>query len=154
MYANAIKTMLGLQCGGVYYFDCQTKYAKGEKSNRLNGLTLADNQTVFALDKRLGQEEFKSDIVGFALKKSAKDGEFSFKGGNAVESFDEFFDYSTEVSKQAIQEIRDGYILDKPFAGECQRCPFNAVCCHKDSDGFRLMQTVLDENFKESKSEN
>ncbi len=154
LYASAIKTMLGLQCCGVYYFDCQTKYAKGEKSNRLNGLTLADDNTVFALDKRLGQEEFKSDIVGFALRKSAKDGEFSFKGGNVVESFDELFDYSTAVSKQAIQEIRDGYILDKPFAGECQRCPFNAICCHKDSDGFRLMQTVLDENFKESKSEN
>ncbi len=154
LYAKAMEKRLGMNCGGVYYFDCQTKYAKGEKTNRFNGLTLADDSVVYATDKRLCDNEFKSDIVGFAVKKSAKDGEFSFKGGNPVETFDNLFDYAREVSNGAIKELKEGFILDKPFVGECKTCPYLSICRHGDDDGFRYMQTVLDENLKGKQSDN
>lgn len=154
LYAKAMEQKFGFDCVGVYYFDCQTKYAKGEKSNRFNGLTLADDVVVYGTDKRLYDEQFKSDIAGFAFKKSAKEGEFSFKGGNPVESFDNLFDYATKVSGEAIRELKEGFVLDKPFVGECKTCPYHAVCRHDEQDGFRYMQTVLDENLKGKQSDN
>jgi len=154
LYAQALQEKLNLPCSGVYYFDCQTKYAKGEKSNRLNGLTVADDHVVLATDKRLVDDDFKSDLVGFAFKKSAKEGEFSFKGGNPVENFDDLFAYAKKVSASAIKELKEGFILDKPFDGECKTCPYQSVCCHTKEDGFRVLQTVLDENLKGQKSDN
>lgn len=148
LYGDAVQKKLGKRCAGLYYFDCQTKYSKTERANKLNGLTLAEDEVVLATDDRLGDENFKSDIAGFAVKKSAKEGGLSFKGGNPVESFEELFSYANKVSKQAVAELKGGFILDKPFLGECDRCPYLSVCCHRSEDGFRVMQSVQDENLK------
>ncbi len=148
LYARAIEKQSGLVCGGVYYFDCQTKYSKGRAQNRLSGLTLAQDKLAIASDKRLVGDDVKSDIVGFAVKKSAKEGEFSFKGGNPVSSFDELFKYAESVSQKAIGELKEGFVLDKPFKNACESCPYISICCHREEDGFRIMQTVLDENLK------
>ena len=134
--------------GGAYYFDCQTKYSKGQTGVRFNGLTLADDEVVYATDKRLEVSDEKSDIVGFSRKKSAKEGEFSFKGGNPTANFEDLFDYAVEVSQNAIEELREGFVLDKPFKGECENCPYKSVCGHRDSDGYRMMQSVSDEFLK------
>lgn len=154
LYASSMKKRLSLECGGVYYFDCQTKYSKGQTGVRFNGLTLADDEVVYATDKRLEVSDEKSDIVGFSRKKSAKEGEFSFKGGNPTANFEDLFDYAVEVSQNAIDELREGFVLDKPFKGECENCPYKSVCGHRDSDGYRMMQSVSDEFLKGKDDDN
>ncbi len=148
LYADAMQKKLAMLCGGLYYFDCRTKYSKTGKVNKLNGITLAEDKTVSATDKRLEDENFKSDIAGFAVKKSAQQGELSYKGGSAVCDLEKLFSYARNVSKKALNELREGYILDKPFLGECDRCPYLSVCLHRESDGYRIMQSVRDEDLK------
>lgn len=154
LYAKSMKKKLLLDCGGVYYFDCQTKYSKNQTSVRFNGLTLAEDDVVYASDKRLATSEEKSDILGFSHKKSAKEGEFSFKGGNPVPNFEDLFGYAEKISQNAIEELKEGYILDNPFKGECSSCPYQSICLHNDGKGYRVMQGVTDEAFKGKRSDN
>lgn len=149
LYASAMQKKLGLECGGVYYFDCQTKYKKHNMSkNLLNGLTKKDNLVVTATDKRLWDEGVKSDLIGMSRKVKTKDDEFAFKNGNESENLQELFDYAQSLSKNAIFQIKNGYIAAKPFAESCEYCPYLPICRHIESDGYRQMQSVKDENFK------
>ena len=155
LYAKCIGKKLGLDCGGVYYFNCQTKYSKRNQNITLfNGMTLKDNHVVGMTDGRLWQEGVRSDLVGMSRKKNIKNGEFEFKNGNAVDEFEIYLDYATEVSQGAVDEIRSGYFQAKPIKDECDSCPFHAICRHRDSDGYRVLQSVKDDNFKGRKHEN
>ena len=149
LYADSIKDKLKLDCAGLYYFDCRTKYLKKNQNVTLfNGLTLKDNDVVEMVDGRLWQDNFRSDLIGMSRKKNVKDDEFAFKNGNAVENFDFMFDYATKVSDQAIKEITENYIEAKPIKDECQFCPYLSICRHTEDDGYRVMQTVKDEDLK------
>lgn len=149
LYAGCEKKKLGLELAGVYYFDCQTKYSKyGQKSTLLRGMSLKDNDVILNSDARLSEEGFKSDILGMAAKKNPSEEEFGFKFGTAEDSFDKFLTYAKIVSKNAVSEIDDGYVLDKPLLGECEKCPYVSLCCHSQKDGYRQMQKVDSENFE------
>ncbi|MGN1201497.1 MAG: PD-(D/E)XK nuclease family protein [Candidatus Caccovivens sp.] len=152
LYASAVQKKLGLNCSGVYYFDCQTKYKKQNISkNLLNGLTTKDNDIVLATDTRLWQDGFKSDLIGMSRKVNVKDDEFAFKNGNGVENMQELFDYAQRLSTDAMLEIQNGYIKPKPFANECEFCPYFSICRHEIDDGFRQMQSVKDEDLRKGK---
>lgn len=149
LYADSIKDKLKLDCAGLYYFDCRTKYLKKNQNVTLfNGLTLKDNDIVGMVDDRLWQDNFRSDLIGMSRKKNVKENEFAFKNGNAVDNFDTMFEYSRKVSEQSIEEISENYIEAKPIKDECQFCPYLAVCKHTDNDGYRVMQTIKDEDLK------
>ena len=53
-----------------------------------------------------------------------------------MDGFWEYFDYAEKVSKKAIEEIEEGYIMPKPLEGECEWCKFKSVCKF-DGDGVR-----------------
>jgi len=155
LYAYAIKQKTKLKCAGVYYFDCKTKYTKtNEPVVMLKGLTKKDNEVVDMMDDRLWQEDFKSDLLGMQRKKSAKDDEFAFKYGNTESDFEALFDYAKVVSKNALDEINSGYVEAKPNKGACEFCPYHSVCRHREVQGYRILQTIKDENLKGLKDEN
>lgn len=148
LYADAIAKKTNLICAGVYYFDCNTKYAKYDKqSNMLIGLTKKDNEVVLKSDCRLEDENFKSDIIGLTKKKSAKEGEFAFKGVGVEENLNKLLVYANEVSLKAIAEIEQGYNNKKPIKDACKNCPYTSICLHSDLDGFRICDNVKDEDF-------
>lgn len=148
LYAEVVKKHLGLDCAGVYYFDCQTKYTKLNKSsNLLKGVTIRQDEVVLMSDRELEDEEKKSEILGMSRKKNVKNGEFSFKNGCSVENLDRLIDYSVKISTNAQKEIEEGTFEYKPLKGECDICPFISICKHRDIDGFRQQQSVDDENF-------
>lgn len=138
LYASAIKQKLGLDCAGVYYFDCQTKYSpRGTAKKLLNGLTLEEENVVYKSDFRLDDEDAKSDILGLSRKKTAKKGEFLFKG-SVEKSLDNLMTYAQEISKIAFDEIEQGYIAGKPFSDACKNCPYLSICRHTKADGKRI----------------
>ena len=152
LYANAIQKQTGLTCAGVYYFDCQTKYQKGnQKVTLLKGLTRKEDEVVMLTDKRLWQDEFRSDLIGMTRKKNEKE-EFSFKNGAPADDLEKMIDYSVKISKLATEEIEQGYILPKPCKDECQKCPYLSICKYEKLNGFRTMQTV--KSFKRETDEN
>ncbi len=137
LYADAMEKQLHKKCAGVYYFDCKTKYIKqGTAKNLLHGLTLKDEKAVVYSDKRLALGDFKSDITGIATRSNPKKGEFIFKGSN-LDLIEDKISYAVEISKQAVKEIKDGYFAVKPFADECDLCPYISICKHCDVDGYR-----------------
>lgn len=155
LYSSCIKKKIGLDCAGVYYFDCKTKYSKANKTTNLfNGITLKDNKVVEKTDNRLWQEEFRSDLIGVSRKKNVKDGEYAYKNGSTIENINSMMDYAVEISKVAIEELKDGNISPKPIKDECKICPYISVCCYSEKhNGTRQMQTIKDEAFKRGKNE-
>ncbi len=137
LYGSAIQKCTGLQCAGAYFFDCQTKYDKvGKAVTLFNGQTLKDTKVVDLTDWRVAEGE-KSDIIGMSIRKGAKEGEFAYKGGNAVESFAPQFDYAVAISLEAARQMREGYAQAKPFENACDFCPYIAICRHSEADGCR-----------------
>ena len=127
LYGKVACEELKKTCAGLYYFDCKNKFKKiGDKTKLLNGVTLKDNEIVYATDYRLQEEKFRSDLIG-AERKAKKD-DFEFKYGNFITDFQKYFDYAQRVSEKAIREIEDGYIAPKPLQGECKFCPYKSVC--------------------------
>lgn len=155
LYGKSMEDKLKLKCAGVYYFDCQTKYTKANSNhNLLNGITLKDNSVVLMTDKDLKQAGVRSALIGMTQKKNIKDNEFAFRYGNTIENFDFMFEYALNLSKKAIEEIKLGYIEDKPLKEECQFCPYQTVCKHREKDDFRQMNTIKDEDFRRKKNGN
>ena len=127
LYGKVAGEKLKKECAGLYYFDCKNKFKKkDDKTKILNGITLKDNEVVYATDFRLQDLNFRSDLIG-AEKKAKSDG-FDFKYGNFASDLDRYFDYAVVVSEKAIEEIEDGYIEPKPLDKECDFCPYHAVC--------------------------
>lgn len=144
LYANGIKEKLKIDCGGMYYFDCQTKYSKtNENVTLLKGVTKKDDEVVLNSDKRLWQDDFRSDLIGMSRKKKEDEG-FSFKNGNAADDIDEMLAYSKEVSLKAIEEIEGGNISPKPFKDECKSCSYFSVCKYINANGYRTTQLIKD----------
>ncbi len=129
LYADCIAKSTGLTLGGVYYFDCQTKYKKGE-SKLLKGVTLKSNEIIEAMDTRLRTQNIKSDIIGFHRKNTDESG-FSYKWGAVTDDFSENLKYARDISSGAIAEIESGYVKDKPFKDSCEKCQFLSICKHK-----------------------
>lgn len=149
LYSNCIQKMSGLKLGGMYYFDCQIKYSKADKTQKLlNGLTLKCDEIVEAVDRRLKDENFKSDLLGMQRKKTDKDG-YSFRYGNVTEDFNSLLKYAEAVSNKAVEEIKDGYIEDKPFVDDCKFCPFISICRHRET-----YRDTFKEKGKSSEDEN
>ena len=144
LYGKEAQRKLGKDCAGLYYFKCNTNYKSqsAKNENLFRGLTKKDNDVVENSDRRLLDEGSKSDIIGMARKKDDGKQTFSFKYGSPVEDFDVLFDYATKVSQGAIEEIKQGYIKDKPYEGKCEGCPYGAICKHNPLSGYRILQKV------------
>ncbi len=140
LYADAIGKKLGLECAGVYYFNCQTKYVNNKKVKPLfKGLTLQEVEVVENMDTQLTMPNQKSFILGVELKANPnlKKDEFIYKYGSFESSLTSSFDYAREISKIAIDEIKEGYIAFKPYKNLCTNCPYISICRHLGTDGYR-----------------
>ncbi len=147
LYANSVQKSLGLKCGGVYYFDCQTKYKnKDESKAKLFGFTKKSEDVLYNSDRRF-DAGYKSDILGITAKENPKNGDFPFKFGNMVDGFERYFNYASSVSKQDIKEMEEGYIKPSPITKACEYCKFNSICKHRKENGERILQPVDDSIF-------
>ncbi|MBP3619877.1 MAG: PD-(D/E)XK nuclease family protein [Clostridia bacterium] len=152
LYAGAIKQKTGLDCAGVFYFDCQTKYGKQDEAKKhLNGLITKDEKAILKTDYRLEEIGFKSDVLGVQHNKPTQEKPFGYRGSCLTEKLEDLIDYAKEVSEVAVDEIKSGYIEAKPLDGMCKWCPYMAVCQHRESGVVRKMQSVDDENLKRKK---
>ncbi len=145
IYAKALKEQLGLDCSGVYYFNCQTKYNSKSKLKLLHGMTKNDYDVVVASDYRLAEYGQKSDILSVTAKKNPNKGEeFYDRSKLLVKNFDKTFDYAEKIAINAHKEMQEGYIEDKPLADSCKNCPYISVCMHREEDGQRKILSAKD----------
>lgn len=139
LYAKCIKEKLNLDCAGVFYFNCQTKYQNSGTSSRLlQGLIKKDDDVALATDDRLNVYGFKSDIIGLTLQKDdKKDFSFTDRGKITETNLDRRLDYAEKIASLGYEEIKSGYIEPKPLEGVCEYCPYRAICMHREEYGHR-----------------
>ena len=144
LYAKMMQDRLQLDCAGVYYFNCQTKYSKvGEDKKLLVGLTKQDNDVATLSDIRLDEPSAKSDILALQAKKTFVTGEYHYYDrASVVRNFKKRFEYVERIAEIATKEIDDGYIEPKPIQEACKNCPYISVCKHSIEEGQRKTQDV------------
>ena len=151
MYSKAIERTRQKSVVGNFYLPLHNKYEKndGENPYSLKGFFVNDKDVVQALDTRLLPGD-KSDIVNLRVN---KDG-LAYKYGKALEEsdYDMLKNYSYQVSKQALQEIKSGEIRPSPslVSEPCKYCPYMQICM-KNSTVVRERQAgkIVMESFKE-----
>lgn len=118
---------------GAFYFNSRLDYqSKDEDGFILKGLVRKQDDIIEKFDSDL-LEKGKSKIL--SLYKGA-DG--SFKGGVVSNvPLEQLQDYSLELTKKAIEEISEGYIMPKPNFKSCNYCKFKAFCGYEKSQGER-----------------
>ena len=156
LYSCAMERVLNKRMVGSFYLPLHNAYTK-ELGNTysLKGFYLAEDFVVQAFDKRL-EAGTKSDIVNVKLNKSK---EISKMGGYKELNINELNclkDYAKNVSANAVDEIKSGYIAPNPseVSKSCEYCPYVYVCL-KNSNcvEYRKANKVNLDSFKEAEDE-
>ena len=145
IYQNAVKNMLKLVPGGVFYFDCKFDFYEEDNGTLMKGLVAKDDEVISASDTRLGVLN-KSDLISVATKKQFKD-DTNFTG-NAISKLPltSLQAYASNVASKALEEICEGYILPKPDENACASCAYHGICLYDCQNGVReKSRTSLDD---------
>ena len=117
----------------------------------LKGFYLDEDFVIQAFDKRL-EPGSKSDIVNVRMNKAGKAIKTVGYKELSSEDLSHLKNYAKEVSENAVEEIKSGYIKPTPseVSKNCEYCPYNAVCL-RNANGveYRGVQKINLESFKE-----
>ncbi|MBO5954601.1 MAG: PD-(D/E)XK nuclease family protein [Clostridia bacterium] len=156
LYSLAMENVLKKKGVGTFYMPLHNKYEREVKNPySLKGFYLAEDFVVNAFDRRL-EAGAKSDIVNVKInKKNTVTRTLGYKELNSVELVN-LKNYSKEVSENAVDEIKSGYIAPSPsdVSKPCEYCPYVHVCM-KDCNGldYRKSSRIDLSSFKESEDE-
>ena len=156
LYSCACEMWLKKNVVGGFYLPLHNKYTK-EQGNTysLKGFFVNDEQVISAFDKRLQPGE-KSDIVNVKMNKENKASRtLGYKELSSVE-MSWLKDYSKQVTEQAVDEIKQGYIKPSPsdVSKLCEHCPYSHVCLRRCSNiQYRSTDKILPESFKRGEYE-
>lgn len=107
---------------GVFYFPTSIQYdTKQEGKFQLKGFFNNDTLALRSGDNDIC-EEHVSEFFPASLKKS------SAQSGMDEQSFRDFIEYSTLVSKQGYTELKEGYVAPTPYEGACNTCKYGGMC--------------------------
>ena len=156
LYSCAMENVLKKRGVGSFYLPLHNVYTK-ELGNTysLKGFYLAEDFVVHAFDKRL-EPGSKSDIVNVKITKKdevSKQGGFKELDINEMKRLKE---YSKQVSENAIDEIKSGYIKPNPsdVSKPCDYCPYVHVCLKSSNNiQYRKSKSVELDSFKEVENE-
>ena len=135
LYAKVAEKIFNKQIAGTFYLPIKNSILSNENSApyKLNGFYPNNNELAPLFDKHINQT-LKSNIVNLSLN---KDGDIKCDSrSNKVLSpnhFSSLLDYSVNVSKNAISEIKEGYIAPNPIkfdeqTDSCTYCKYLPIC--------------------------
>lgn len=141
LYGELVEQIFSKTLAGSFYLPVKNSINldRSIKPYKLNGFYLADNSIVEAWDKRI-RTTTKSDLMNLTLNKN---GEIRVDSRSTKilgpNDFGNLLKYSLNVSKNAIEEIKGGYIATSPIKfGEqstsCDYCPYLAICRKNSMD--------------------
>lgn len=148
LYGNSLKKGLGLDFSGAFYFDAKVSYSKGEKTI-LKGVFSPTEKVMFALDKRLEEEDYKaSDLVNVTKTKTGY-----AKAVLTQPKLIELENYAIEVAEKALSQMKEGNIKPCPEEESCKFCEYRGICLFEKSDKLRATTSAKDFFKKEDKDE-
>ena len=150
LYALAMENITKNKVVGEFYLPLHNAYSREASSYSLKGFFVNDNEIISYMDKRL-TPGMKSDIVNIRMN---KDGIASKTIGYKELSFNEMNglkNYAKDVTVQAVNEIKSGYIAPSPsdISSPCRYCPYVHICM-KSCSGieYRVANKVNLDSFK------
>lgn len=155
LYAYFAKTHFSKSLAGSFYMPIKNSINTLDevKPYKLIGFLSDDAKLIPAWDKNLKLGK-KSDLI--SLEISSK-GELKSNGSATKlldeKDFDDLLNYSREVAKQAISEIKDGNIMPSPIEissqqTSCSYCPYLSICRKNSMQiGIRTKKEVNLESF-------
>ena len=147
LYGAALKNSLGLDFSGAFYFDAKVSYSKNQRTI-LRGIYKPTQKIIFAMDKRLEDEDVKSGDIISATKTEKGFG----KATMSQPRLSKLQDYSIKVASKAIEHMKAGNIKPCPSSQSCTYCAYRASCLFENDCGFREKKTA-DKIFKEEESD-
>ena len=148
LYGNSLRKAIGMDFSGAFYFDAKVSYSKGEKTI-LKGVFTPTERVMFALDKRLEEEDFKaSDLVNVTKTKTGY--------AKAVLSQPKLVDletYAIAVAEKALFQMKEGNIRPCPDGDSCKFCEYKGICLFEKNDKLRATPSAKDFFKKEGKDE-
>ncbi len=107
---------------GVFYFPASVEYTDGEAGKfQMKGFLNGDEEALRCGDNAI-TEERQSEYFPAALKNTRS------KRVMDEAVFRDFLDYAVFVSRQGVQELKDGYIAPTPYAKSCEYCKYGGMC--------------------------
>lgn len=148
LYGNSLKKGLGLDFSGAFYFDAKVSYSKGEKTI-LKGVFPPSEKVMFALDKRLEDESYKSsDLVKV---------ERTLKGYSKATLYQpkliDLENYALQIAEKAIAQMKEGNIKPCPNSDSCTYCEYRGICLFEKGDRLRATTSAQDYFKKEGEDE-
>lgn len=107
---------------GVFYFPTSLQYDTKQTGRfQLKGFFNNDTLALRSGDNDIC-EEHVSEFFPASLKKSTS------QSGMDEQSFRDFIEYSTLVSKQGHTELKEGYVAPTPYDNACEICKYGGMC--------------------------
>ena len=135
MYGKVAESIFNKNLAGTFYLPVKNSIMPDPNvvPYKLTGFYQNNNDIAQLLDKRINKT-LKSDIVNLSLNKDG--GIKSDARSNKVllpSQFNKMLDYSIEISKNAINEIKQGYISPNPIkfdeqSSSCTYCKYLSIC--------------------------
>ena len=135
LYGELVEQIFLKKLAGTFYLPVKNSINLDStiKPYKLNGFYLADNSILKAWAKRIATNT-KSDLMNLTINKN---GEIRIDSRStkilSPNNLNNLLKYSLNVSKNAIEEIKSGYIATSPIkfselSNSCDYCPYLAIC--------------------------
>ena len=155
LYMEVVKNQFNLKPAAVLYFKVKDEYSSGESDRMLYGQILDDPETIKQLDNTAVSDK-PSDITGLCIK----DGSFApSKDLISKEDFENFGKYVVALSKNALDEMKDGYAARKTFESNysfCDNCDYRELCVGHEvmTRVMKKSASLISDNFAKDGKEN
>ncbi len=122
---------------GVFYFPASVDYTDtSEGKFQMKGFLNGDSDALLCGDKSLTEDK-QSEFFPASLKNTHS------KRVMDESTFRDFLDYSVFVSRQAQEELKDGFIAPTPYAASCDFCKYGGMCgFNRDVCSARQEQSI------------
>lgn len=133
LYMKAVQNGLNKKPFASLYFPINADFQVLKRPRFcMQGLVSDELKTILAADKKLSNNNLKSECLPVNLKTSSTH-DLTVSSSSSVLSSEEFENtlaYSVSLTKNAIEEISSGYFEPSPCEGSCKWCDYKGVCGH------------------------
>ena len=151
LYSVAIENSIKKHTIGGFYLPLHNAYTRDVTNTySLKGFFENDSEIVHAFDARL-QPGDKSDIINVNMNKSYLASRTSGYKELSQDEMDDMKKYAIQVSNNAIEEIKSGYIMPSPsdISKPCDYCPYIHICMRTTNGiNYRRSKKILPSSFK------
>ncbi len=132
-YVAAAERLTGKECAGFFYMPLSSNFDKDGAKYTYLGKIINDGETIFKVDPD-AEAGGRSKILDCNIK---KDGQINAKKrkGMTKEDLEVYKKYTAAMLRNAVSDMKNGFIAQRPYNEACKYCTFSTVCDYTDLNG-------------------